>query len=50
VVINNIASIADSLGVAWSSLLVSVIGLCNAGGRFAAGWASDRIVEAGLPR
>ncbi|KAG5191636.1 Nodulin-like-domain-containing protein [Tribonema minus] len=37
VVINNIASIADSLGVPSSSLLVSIIGLCNAGGRFTAG-------------
>mmetsp|Transcript_9409 Transcript_9409/g.14191 ORF Transcript_9409/g.14191 Transcript_9409/m.14191 type:complete len:545 (+) Transcript_9409:168-1802(+) len=50
VVINNISSIADSLEISASSLLVSVIGLCNALGRLIAGWVSDKIVEAGYPR
>jgi hypothetical protein len=50
VVINNISTVADTLGVESSSLLVSTIGVSNAAGRFIAGWISDRVVNAGLPR
>eukprot|EP00903_Cladosiphon_okamuranus_P007037 g6842.t1 len=50
VVINNISSLAESLDMVSSDLLVSIIGISNALGRLAAGWLSDRIVAAGLPR
>ncbi|CAN0530970.1 unnamed protein product, partial [Ectocarpus sp. 8 AP-2014] len=50
VVINNVASIASSLGMVSSDLLVSLIGISNALGRLSAGWISDRVVAAGLPR
>ncbi|CAM9499457.1 unnamed protein product [Pylaiella littoralis] len=50
VVINNVASLADSLEMASGSLLVSIIGISNALGRISVGWISDRIVVAGLPR
>eukprot|EP00752_Nemacystus_decipiens_P011283 g10026.t1 len=50
VVINNVASLAQSLEMVSSNLLVSIIGISNAMGRLAAGWLSDRIVAAGLPR
>ncbi|CAN0183632.1 unnamed protein product, partial [Phaeothamnion confervicola] len=50
-VINNVASLADTLGVACnSSALVTALGIANAFGRLFAGWASDRTVMAGLPR
>ncbi|CAM9090570.1 unnamed protein product [Hapterophycus canaliculatus] len=50
VVINNVTSLADSLGMTSSDLLVSVIGISNALGRLGSGWISDRVVNAGLPR
>lgn len=50
VVINNVASLADSLGMVSSDVLVTALGLANALGRLAAGWVSDRIVGAGFPR
>ncbi|CAM9554235.1 unnamed protein product, partial [Laminaria digitata] len=50
VVINNIASIAASLEMTSSTLLVTALGISNALGRITAGWVSDRIVSAGLPR
>ncbi|CAM9915414.1 unnamed protein product [Ectocarpus sp. 12 AP-2014] len=50
VVINNVASIARSLGMVSSDVLVSLIGISNALGRLSAGWISDRVVAAGLPR
>ncbi|CAM9204694.1 unnamed protein product [Discosporangium mesarthrocarpum] len=50
VVINNIASLAESLGLESSTFLVTMLGLANAFGRLSVGWFSDRVVGMGLPR
>ncbi|CAM9126721.1 unnamed protein product [Choristocarpus tenellus] len=50
VVINNVASLVDSLGLESSSLLVTMLGIASAIGRISSGWISDQVVGMGFPR